>query len=263
MSYRPEVQEVLEATDTPTVCNAIEYAQGKRGFDAFTKEPIGVSVMGPSTQEQKSTVIAGFAMTAKIRAQKPPRDPPETVRERRMAYYRMVARASSPVSLPAALAIEDADWPHCVGAFWGEINSHIHQAFGLRGVFTNGLVRDLDALAPDFQILAGGLGPSHAFVHVTELDTPVCLFGLTIRPGDYLHADRHGAVIVPPELLPRMDVHIEALQRSEALILDALRDHSRGHSRGHRQTQASTQASTRMTFEDFEKYWRAFEKARI
>ncbi len=245
--YRPEVQSLLEATDTPTVCNAIEYAQGKRGFDAFTKEPIGVSVRGPSTQEQKRDVLAGFAVTAKIRAQKPPGDPPETVREKRMAYYRMVARAS----LPAALAIEDTDWPHCVGAFWGEINSHIHQAFGLRGVFTNGLVRDLDALAPDFRILAGGLGPSHAFVHVTELDTPVRLFGLTIRPGDYLHADRHGAVIIPPELLPRMDVHIEALQRSEAQILDALRDHRQ------------TQASKRMAFEDFEKYWRAFEKTRI
>ena len=29
--------KLLETIDTPTVCNAIEVAQGKRGFNDFTK----------------------------------------------------------------------------------------------------------------------------------------------------------------------------------------------------------------------------------
>ena len=41
---------LLRAVDTPTVCNAIEVAQGKRGFNAFTRgtmlasDPDGVMV---------------------------------------------------------------------------------------------------------------------------------------------------------------------------------------------------------------------------
>ncbi len=29
--------QILKQVDTPTVCNAIEVAQGKRGFNAFTR----------------------------------------------------------------------------------------------------------------------------------------------------------------------------------------------------------------------------------
>ena len=29
--------KLLQKVDTPTVCNAIEFAQGKRGFNAFTR----------------------------------------------------------------------------------------------------------------------------------------------------------------------------------------------------------------------------------
>ena len=31
-----ELLELLKSVDTPTVCNAIEVAQGKRGFSEFT-----------------------------------------------------------------------------------------------------------------------------------------------------------------------------------------------------------------------------------
>ena len=33
----PDLLNLLRAVDTPTVCNAIEVAQGKRGFNAFTR----------------------------------------------------------------------------------------------------------------------------------------------------------------------------------------------------------------------------------
>ena len=34
---KPTLLTLLRKVDTPTVCNAIEVAQGKRGFDAFTR----------------------------------------------------------------------------------------------------------------------------------------------------------------------------------------------------------------------------------
>ena len=33
----PALLELLRSVDTPTVCNAIEVAQGKRGFNDFTR----------------------------------------------------------------------------------------------------------------------------------------------------------------------------------------------------------------------------------
>ena len=32
-----ELLDILSRVDTPTVCNAIEVVQGKRGFDRFTR----------------------------------------------------------------------------------------------------------------------------------------------------------------------------------------------------------------------------------
>ncbi|MEM9788152.1 MAG: RraA family protein, partial [Pseudomonadota bacterium] len=55
---------LLQRVDTPTVCNAIEVAQGKRGFDAYTKGTMQCSAPGE--------VMVGFARTAKIAGREPP-----------------------------------------------------------------------------------------------------------------------------------------------------------------------------------------------
>lgn len=33
----PSLLKLLQSVDTPTVCNAIEVAQGRRGFNGFTR----------------------------------------------------------------------------------------------------------------------------------------------------------------------------------------------------------------------------------
>ena len=99
----------------------------------------------------------------------------------------------------------------------------IHKGFGLAGTLTNGLVRDLGALDAGYQVIAGAVGPSHAFVHVTAIDCPVQVLGLAIRPGDLVHADRHGAAVIPADLLERMPAAIDRVARRERPILEAAR----------------------------------------
>ena len=53
--------KTLSSVDTPTVCNAIEAAEGKRGFNNFTK-----GTMLSSAQDAQAVV--GYASTAKIAA---------------------------------------------------------------------------------------------------------------------------------------------------------------------------------------------------
>ena len=224
--------KLLLSVDTPTVCNAIEVAQGKRGFAGFTRGTMLAS-------DPADRPMVGYAVTARIAAVNPPTEPPEVIRARRMAYYRAMAEAPR----PSVAVIEDEDYPHCIGAYWGEVNTTIHKGFGLSGALTNGVMRDLGDLAKDFPVVAGSVGPSHGFVHVTALNVPVTIFGLTVNPGDLVHADRHGAVVVPSDVVERLQASIAKMQETEKLVLGPAREPG-------------------FDFARFEAAWAAFEKAR-
>ncbi|MCY4542096.1 MAG: RraA family protein [Rhodobacteraceae bacterium] len=202
----------LVAVDTPTIVNAIEVAKGSRDFDRFTRSQVYPT-------DPAAPPIAGRAVTARIRAAAPPNESPEVTAARRDGYYRYLAQADQ----PAVLVIEDLDHPDCVGAWWGEVHAALHKALGLSGAVTNGLVRDLDCLAPDFPILAGAVGVSHAHVHVVDFGKPVRVFGMKVSPGEVVHADRHGATVIPEALLQLMPEAIVRMQKAEQIVLSQFR----------------------------------------
>lgn len=223
---------LLKSVDTPTVCNAIEVAQGKRGFANFTR-----GTMLSSAPE--AGAVVGYARTARIAALQPSSEPPEVIRSRRMAYYKHMSEGPR----PGLAVVEDLDFPHCIGAYWGEINTTVHKGFGLSGALTNGVMRDLGDLPEGFPVIAGSIGPSHGFVHVREIATPVEIFGMTVQDGDLIHADRHGALVIPPEVIPQLAAAITSLLETEQLILAPARQPG-------------------FDFAAFEAAWAAFEKAR-
>ncbi|NUB43702.1 RraA family protein [Fertoebacter nigrum] len=222
----------LRSVDTPTVCNAIEVVQGKRGFAAFTRGTMLCSA-------PDAPAVVGYSVTATIAALHPAEEPPAVIRARRMAYYRAMADATK----PAVAVIEDLDYPHAIGAYWGEVNTTIHKGFGLSGALTNGVMRDLGDMAPGFPVIAGSVGPSHGFVHVRSLGQPVTIFGLTVAQGDLIHADRHGALVIPPEVVPHLAAAIDRMRATERLIIDPAR-------------------APGFDFAAFEVAWAAFEAAR-
>lgn len=235
MSPDPAAQAAhLRRFDTPTICNAIEMAQGRRGFAGFTRRTMVWT--GPVEAR-----IVGFARTARIAGRTRPEADAATVRTRRMAYFRAMAAGPR----PGIAVIEDMDGDAATGAWWGELHARIHETvFDLAGAVTNGVVRDLGDLPDGFPILAGSVGPSHGFVHVREIGTPVTVQGLAVREGDLIHADRHGAVVVPPDVLPLLGGALDRLIAAEAIVLDPL-------------------LSGTVDAKAFETLWAAFEKARI
>lgn len=222
---------LLRRVDTPTVCNAIEVVQGRRGFSAFTRGTMVCTEPGVS--------VVGYAVTAQIAALAPPQEAPDVIRARRMAYYRAMHDAPK----PSVAVIEDLDYPNCIGAYWGEINTTLHKGFGMSGVLTNGVVRDLGDLPLGFPVIAGSIGPSHGFVHVRSLGQPVRVMGLEVRHGDLVHADRHGAVVVPQDVVPALANAVKKLQETERLILDPAR-------------------APGFDFDAFERAWATFEASR-
>lgn len=223
---------LLQQVDTPTVCNAIEVAQGKRGFDAFTRGTMQAS-------DPQAPAIVGYARTAKISAQRPSDDPVDVVKARRKAYYQHMSNGEQ----PSIAVVEDVDFPDCVGAFWGEINTTVHKGFGVKGALTNGVMRDLGDLPAGFPVIAGSIGPSHAFVHVTEIGEPVNIFGLAVKDGDLVHADRHGALVIPGDVMDQLHEAITKLLATEKLVLEPAR-------------------ADGFDYDAFEKAWSAYEAAR-
>ena len=228
----PSLLGLLQKVDTPTVCNAIEVAQGKRGFNDFTKGTMVAS-------HPDAPAMVGYARTARIAAVAPPVEDADVIKARRMAYYRHMSEGPR----PGVVVIEDTDFPHAIGAFWGEINTTVHKGFGLSGTLTNGVMRDLGDVPEGYPVVAGSIGPSHGFVHVKDIAQPVTVFGMAVADGDLIHADRHGAVVIPPDVLNSLEDAILKLLETEKLVLDPARKDG-------------------FDFEAFEAAWSEFEAAR-
>ena len=203
----------LRALDTPTVCNALELVAPERRALGFTVDPLVCA-------RTDLPPIVGFARTATIRAAQPGGVSGAEMRKKRLGYYEYVAKGPA----PSIVVIQDLDGPRRgFGAFWGEVNTAIHKGLGCLGCVTDGSIRDLDQVAPGFQLLADRIGPSHAHVHLVDFGGQVVVAGMQVKDGDLIHADRHGAVTIPFAVADKVAGAAALLQKREAVILEQAR----------------------------------------
>jgi regulator of RNase E activity RraA len=178
----------LKRWNTPTIYNGWEQITRRNAAaDAFNLEETRdfMPQMGP---------MVGYAVTVVIE--------PGNARHREAnpgawAEYR---RYVAGVPGPKIVVVQDLDKPRVLGAFWGEVNSNIHRALGCVGTITDGGIRDLDEMTnAGFKALARRLCVGHAFSHPVRWNCEVEVFGRTVSPGDLIHADKHGFLVVAPE----------------------------------------------------------------
>jgi len=203
----------LAAFDTPTVCNALERLDPATQASGYITGSFvcGFPAMKP---------VVGYARTATIRAARPSALSAADQRALQNDYYRYIDAGPK----PSIVVIEDLDGDAAgSGAFWGEVQSAIHVGLGTLGLITNGSVRDLDQWAPGFQFLAGRIGPSHAYAKPVAFGGAVNVLGMRVKDGDLLHADRHGAVVVPVALAKGVADAARIVAEREAQILAVAR----------------------------------------
>ncbi|MGH6673616.1 MAG: RraA family protein [Xanthobacteraceae bacterium] len=198
----------LRSIDTPTVCNLIEIVAPDRRGAGYT----AVHLHCPFPDLPP---MVGFAKTVTIRARDAVGGP--SYMQKRMDYIDYVAAEPR----PSVVLIQDLDEPPGYGAFWGEVQTNVHKAMGCLGTVTNGSVRDIAQVAEGFQMLAGSIAPSHAYVHVVEYGVPVKIHGMASNSGDLIHADRHGAVVVPADKIDALQGALDGLMKQEARIIAA------------------------------------------
>jgi 4-hydroxy-4-methyl-2-oxoglutarate aldolase len=181
----PELLQ-LKRWNTPTIYNGWEQiTQGDAARDAFNLEETRdfMPQMGP---------MVGYAVTVVI--QPGNREHPRANPDAWSQYRRYIA------SQPGAkvVVIQDLDKPDTYGSFWGEVNANTHRALGCVGTITDGAVRDLDEMTnAGFKAIARRLCVGHAFSHPIAWGVEVEVFGRKVRPGQLVHADKHGFLAVP------------------------------------------------------------------
>jgi 4-hydroxy-4-methyl-2-oxoglutarate aldolase len=183
----------LKRWNTPTIYNGWEQITKRNpARDGFNVEETRdfMPQMGP---------MVGYAVTVVIEPSQAahPRGNPKAWGE----YRRYVASVPG----PKIVVVQDLDRPRVIGAFWGEVNSNVHRALGCVGTITDGAIRDLDEMTnAGFKALARRLCVGHAYSHPVQWNCPVEVFGRQVRPGDLIHADKHGFLVVAPEEAPRL-----------------------------------------------------------
>lgn len=208
--------EALARYDTPTICNAMEIVAPERRLIGYTTQPLVCPF-------PELPPMVGYARTATIRATSASSLSPADQRAQRLAYYEYCGTGHG----PRISVIQDLDGINIgFGAFWGEVNSSVHKALGCLGVITDGSIRDIPAWAPGFQALAGMVNPSHAYVHIDGFGSDVCVAGMTVRSDDLIHADQHGAVVIPANVAAKLPEAAELCGRREDPILSIARSPS-------------------------------------
>lgn len=178
----------LRRWNTPTIYNGWEQiTKMDAGKDAFNLEECRdfMPEMGP---------MVGYAMTVVIEPGNPKH--PKQNQKAWSEYRKYIASFSG----PKIVVVQDLDKPHTFGSFWGEVNSSIHIALGCIGTITDGAIRDLDEMYNiGFKAIARRLCVGHAYSHPVRWNCNVEIFGRTVKPGELIHADKHGFIVLPRE----------------------------------------------------------------
>ena len=206
LKLNKEILEGLKALDTPTVCYALEVVDPNRRNRGFNVRPFVCA-------HPELPSVVGYVRTARIRAPHKPEKPMDAA-----GYYKYIA-ADGP--LPSVVVIQDIDEIPGYGAFWGEVNTNVHYGLGCLGLITNGCIRDIPDSQENFQMLAGMINPSHAWVHVVDWGTPVTIHGMDVEDGNLIHADMHGAVVIPSKSAKKVIEEAKKIAAKESILIQA------------------------------------------
>jgi 4-hydroxy-4-methyl-2-oxoglutarate aldolase len=183
----------LKRWNTPTIYNGWEQiTRHEASADGFNLEETRdfMPQMGP---------MVGYAVTVQFEPSNP--EHPKRNSNAWSEYRQYVASVPG----PKIVVVQDLDKPRVIGAFWGEVNSNIHRALGCVGTITDGAIRDVDEMCnAGFKALARRFCVGHAYSCPVSWNCEVEVFGRKVKPGQLIHADKHGFLVIPAEDEPRL-----------------------------------------------------------
>jgi len=204
----PELIDRLRSFDTCVLSDAIE------AFDVRLRNE-GFATAGFRCLFKSFPPMVGYAVTCKVRSADPPIVGSRYIE--RTDFWKHIGSVPS----PRVVVMQDIDEPPGMGAFLGRLHANILLALGCVGAVTNGAARELPGIeAGGFQVFAGRLAISRAYIHIVEYGGPVEVGNLKIQPRDLIHGDRHGIITIPPALVPELPAVASRIVEMKQHVMD-------------------------------------------
>jgi regulator of RNase E activity RraA len=125
---------------------------------------------------------------------------------------------------PAVIAFQEIGGYPDYAAHCGEVMATIFKRLGAIGLVSDCGVRDVpEVRAMGFHYFARGTVVSHASFRIVRVGVPVQVCGLVIRPGDLLHGDENGLLLVPNGVEESLPCAVEAVRSRERRLLEWVR----------------------------------------
>jgi 4-hydroxy-4-methyl-2-oxoglutarate aldolase len=200
----------LKTVDTATLANAIELLNLRPRAEGFASLELRCLFpeFGP---------MCGYAVTAQV----------ETVTlgaPRTEEAYVELFEAVEASPKPAVLVMQEIGGDRDRATHAGEVMATVFTRLGAIGLVSDCGVRDLTAVRKiGFHYFARGAVASHASNRIVRTGVPVEITGVTIRPGDMLHADENGLITVPESGRENLHDLVDQIMAKEQKLLDFVR----------------------------------------
>jgi regulator of RNase E activity RraA len=205
----PQQLAALAAIDSPTVANAIERFAVRRRVDGYAD--LGLRCAFPHYGS-----MLGYAVTCTADSTTEGRPDGAGL----MGLWSALEAAPK----PAVLVIKDVGPDPRKGCHMGEVMATTARALGAVGCVSDAGLRDVKEVAAlgDFQYFCPGFVVSHGQPVILDVNVPVEVHGLALAPGDLLHGDVNGLLVVPDEVAAAVAAACEEVRRDERALLDLI-----------------------------------------
>jgi len=220
MTSLSDAIEQLATFDTPTVANGLELLG--------VRDP-SIGYTGPDVRAlmPELGIRAGIAVTARMDTTSPGHDA-GTHPSMFYAWLREIetqarAHATGARTVPIFAVIESVGpRPRYTVTIGDGMGTQMRMA-GAVGYLTNGCIRDISGVrAVPLPCWGAGLSPMHGAIRWLDTGSPVVVDGMTVRPGDLIHADENGALCFPAPLAAQVAEKADSVRQKEAALFEKL-----------------------------------------
>jgi len=210
MRLTDEQLDALRLIDSPTVSNAIERLQVRPRLEGFAGWELRCAFPELGT-------MLGYAVTCTADTTTPSR----VDAKGQLRLWDVVERAPK----PAVIVIKDIGPERSRSCHMGEVMATTAKALGAVGCVSDGGLRDVMEVRAlgGFQYFCPGFVVSHGNPVICEVGLPVTISGLVVQPGDLLHGDLNGIVVVPESVASRVADEAARVREAEREVLDFVR----------------------------------------
>lgn len=179
--------------DTPTVANGIELLK--------VRDP-SIGYTGPDVRALMPDLgrRVGIAVTARMDTTTAGTDDPASLFNDWLRLIQAASRGEGDEPLPVFAVIESVGPRPRYTVTIGDGMGTAMKLAGATAFLTNGCIRDIEGVrAVPLVCWGAGLSPMHGRIRWLDVNSPVVIDGMTVRPGDVIHADENGAIVIPPD----------------------------------------------------------------